>query len=180
MAEVVEVENVETQDCEFVSEKKSEAQRKDLCKELEKQPCLWETCGPEYKNKPRRSRALDELSQKFNISPRCLKKQLHSLRTALTREVKKETTEGQQSRWKFYTALSYMKDDVVRSLKAKEDASVIEVDTRKQTTNAPKLSGISQLNNFEYIEDGGMTVSKVGKFPNKSLLRWVSHRVRQG
>ena len=56
---VVEVENVETQDCEFVSEKMSEAQRKDLCKELEKHPCLWETCGPEYKNKPRRSRALD-------------------------------------------------------------------------------------------------------------------------
>ena len=38
MAEVVEVENVETQDCEFISEKMSEAQRKDLCKELEKHP----------------------------------------------------------------------------------------------------------------------------------------------
>ena len=80
MAEVVEVENVETQ---------------DLCKELEKHPCLWETCGPEYKNRPRRSRALDELCQKFNISLNCLKKQLHSLGMALTREVKKETTEGQ-------------------------------------------------------------------------------------
>ena len=55
MAEVVEVENVETQDCEFISKKMSEAQRKDLCKELEKHPYLWETCGPEYKNKPRRS-----------------------------------------------------------------------------------------------------------------------------
>ena len=55
MAEVVEVENVETQDCEFISKKMSEAQRKDLYKELEKHPYLWETCGPEYKNKPRRS-----------------------------------------------------------------------------------------------------------------------------
>ena len=73
MAEVVEVENAETQDCEFISEKISEAQRKYLCKELEKHPCLWETCGPEYKNKPRRSRALDELCQNFNISPNCLK-----------------------------------------------------------------------------------------------------------
>ena len=97
MAEVVEVENVETQDCEFISEKMSEAQRKDLCKELEKHPCLWETCGREYKNRPRRSRALDELCQKFNISLNCLKKQLRSLRMALTREVKKETTEGQQA-----------------------------------------------------------------------------------
>ena len=31
MAEVVEVEHVESQDCEFISEKMSEAQRKDLC-----------------------------------------------------------------------------------------------------------------------------------------------------
>ena len=68
MAEVVEVENVETQDCEFFREKISGAQRKDLCKELEKHPYLWETCGPEYKNKPRRSKALDELCQKFNIT----------------------------------------------------------------------------------------------------------------
>ena len=36
MAEVVQVENVETQDGEFISEKMSGAQRKDLCKELEK------------------------------------------------------------------------------------------------------------------------------------------------
>ena len=35
MAEVVEVENAETQDCEFISDKMSQAQRKDLCKELE-------------------------------------------------------------------------------------------------------------------------------------------------
>ena len=61
MAEVMEVENVENQDCEFISEKMSE----------------------------------DELCQKFNISLNCLKKQLHSLGMALTREVKKETTEGQ-------------------------------------------------------------------------------------
>ena len=73
MAKVVEVQNVETKDCEFISEKMSEAQRKDLCKELEKRTCLWETCRPECKNKPRRSRALDaELCQKINISPICL------------------------------------------------------------------------------------------------------------
>ena len=94
---VAEVENVETQDCEFISEKMSEAQRKDLCKELEKHTCLWETCRPEYKNKPRRSRALDELCQKCNISLNCLKKQIHSFRTALTREVEKESTKVQQA-----------------------------------------------------------------------------------
>ena len=40
MAEIVEVENAETQDCEFISEKMSEAQRKDFCKGLEKHPYL--------------------------------------------------------------------------------------------------------------------------------------------
>ena len=73
MAEVVEVENVETEDYEFISEEMSKAQRKDLCKELEKHPCLSETCRPEYKNKPRRSRTLDELCQKFNIHQTVLK-----------------------------------------------------------------------------------------------------------
>ena len=68
VAEVMEVENVETQDCEFISEKMSEAQRKDLCKELEKHPCLWETCGPEYKNKPQRSRALDLTNLTFHLT----------------------------------------------------------------------------------------------------------------
>ena len=53
---------------------------------------------------------------------------------------------------------------------------MIELDTRKQTTNAPKLSGISQLNNFEYTEDGGMTVSKAFKVGEGR----ASHRVRQG
>ena len=65
MAEVVEVENAETQDCEFISEQMSEAQRKDFCKGLEKHPCLWETCGPEYKNKARRSRALGPVPRKM-------------------------------------------------------------------------------------------------------------------
>ena len=74
MAEVVEVEKAETQDCEFISEKMSETQRKDLRKELEKHTCLWETCRPECKNKPRKSRTLDELCQKINISPNCFKK----------------------------------------------------------------------------------------------------------
>ena len=73
MAEVVEVENVETQDCEFISEKMSKAQKKYLCKEVEKHPCLSETCGPEYKNKSCRATALDELCQKFNIHQTVLK-----------------------------------------------------------------------------------------------------------
>ena len=67
MPEVVEVENVETQDCELKSEKNARCPQKryDLCKKLEKYPCLWETCGSGYKNKQRMTRALDELCKKI-------------------------------------------------------------------------------------------------------------------
>lgn len=64
-------------------------------------------------------KALEELSQKFNISPNCVKRQLHSVRTPLTREIKKGN-EDQKSKWKFYETVSFMKEDIVRSPKAEE------------------------------------------------------------
>ena len=38
--------------------------------------------------------------------------------------------------------------------------AVVEVNTKTQTTGTRKISGISQLNNFQYTEDGGITVWK--------------------
>ena len=72
------------------------------------------------------------------------KKQLHSLRTALTREVKKETTEGHQSRWKFYTALTHMKDDV-RSLKVKTENK-----TKPLFHHAEKFFVCSTISRFQF------------------------------
>ena len=72
------------------------------------------------------------------------KKQLHSLRTALTREVKKEITEGHQSRWKFYTALTYMKDDV-RSLKVKTENK-----TKLLFHDAEKFFVCSTISRFQF------------------------------
>ena len=72
------------------------------------------------------------------------KKQLHSLRTALIREVKKETTEGHQSRWKFYTALTYMKDDV-RSLKVKTENK-----TKLLFHHAEKFFLCSTISRFQF------------------------------
>ena len=39
-------------------------------------------------------------------------------------------------------------------------AAVVEVNTKQQTTGTHKISGVSQLNNFQYTEDGGITVWK--------------------
>jgi len=48
----------------------------------------------------------------------------------LAREIKKES-DGQKSRWKFFETLSYMKEDVLRSLRAKEDSEWTENETEQ-------------------------------------------------
>ena len=77
-------------DCEFISEKMSEAQRKICAKNLKST----HVCGKLVDQSIKTSHGgqelwIHELYQKFNISLNCRKKQLHSLRTALTREVQK-------------------------------------------------------------------------------------------
>ena len=54
-------------------------------------------------------------------------------------------------------------------------AAVVEVNTKKQTTGTHKISGISQLNNFQYTEDGRIIVWKAfrvgeGKRISKQVL----------
>ena len=63
--------------------------------------------------------ANEKLCRKYNLNPNVIKNILHSLRTGLLREVRKEQG-GQQSKWKFFEALSYTKEDVLRGIKAKE------------------------------------------------------------
>ena len=38
--------------------------------------------------------------------------------------------------------------------------AVVEVNTKRQTTGTHKISGISQLNNFQYTQDGEVIVWK--------------------
>ena len=52
---------------------------------------------------------LKELSQKYNLSPGYLNRQLHTARTALVREIKKES-DGKKSKWKFLETLNYMNE----------------------------------------------------------------------
>lgn len=98
----------------------TEADKFKLFKELEVYPCLWDSSTPEYKNRQLKTAAMETLSNTFNMAPYNLKKILHTLRSAVVREIKKEQ-EGQASKWKFFKTVSYMKDEVMRSLKAKEE-----------------------------------------------------------
>lgn len=60
-------------------------------------------------------------------------------------------------------------------------AAVVEVNSKKQTTGTHKISGISQLNNFQYTQDGGIIVWKrVRGSQSRSLVKWADHRAIQG
>jgi hypothetical protein len=102
--------------------KLSEEQKFKLFKKLEEFPCLWNTSICAYKDKAKRQKATDELCQMFSIIPASLKRVLHSTRTALMREIKKEQ-EGNKtkSKWKFMEVLSFMKAEILQSAKAKEE-----------------------------------------------------------
>jgi len=116
-----------------VDQKLSESQKFSLHKDLEGYRSLWDTSYAPSKNKQQnkqqKEKGLEELSQKYNLSPGYLKRQLHTARTSLAREIKKES-DGQKSKWKFFETLHYMKEDVLRSLRAKEESEWTETKQR--------------------------------------------------
>ena len=65
-------------------------------------------------------------------------------------------------------------------------AVIVEVNTKKQTTGTHKISGISQLNNVQYSEDGEklcgrrFKLERVRGSQSKSLVKWAGHRAIQG
>lgn len=72
----------------------------------------------------------DTVSVKFNVHPSALKSTIHGLRTSLIREMKKEK-EGKKSKWRFYKALLFMKEDIEKNLKAKESQEWSPKDSEK-------------------------------------------------
>ena len=96
-----------------------------LYQALQNYPCLWDSSHSAFKSKQdfkqQKTKALEALLQKFNLTQSYLKRQLHTLRTLLLHEIKKEN-EGYVSKWKFYNTVKYMKEDVLCSLKAKEES----------------------------------------------------------
>ena len=114
----------------LVDKKLSEEKKNELVKELENYPCLWDTSKIDYKNKQSKATASEDLSQQFNITPNNLKRVLHSLRTGLVQEIRKEQ-DGQKSKWKYFETLAYMKEDVARGMKAKEESEWTDEETEQ-------------------------------------------------
>ena len=78
---------------ESVYQRLSESKEFSLYKDLEGYRSLWDTSyvpsKNKHQNKLQKEKGLEELSQKHNLSPGYMKRQIHAARTSLAREIKK-------------------------------------------------------------------------------------------
>ena len=63
-----------------------------------------------------KEKATEDLPTEFQLDRESMKNTIHGLRSGLNRELKKEG-EGKVIKWKFFSALSYMKDDIIKNAK---------------------------------------------------------------
>ena len=59
---------------------------------------------------------MEKLSENFSLERNSLRSVIHGLRSGLNRELRREA-EGKVVKWKFFHALKYMKEDIVKSTK---------------------------------------------------------------
>ena len=89
----------------------------ELIEKWKEFPCLWETSSPAYKvDKKTKEKAMEKLSENFSLERDSLRSVIHGLRSGLNRELRREA-EGKVVKWKFFHALKYMKEDIVKSTK---------------------------------------------------------------
>ena len=83
-------------------------------------PSLWNTSLAIYKDKQKKTEDTQVLASRFRMFVDELKKLLHSLRTSMTREIKRmRENKGFVSRWKFFKDMEYLKDEIVKSIDEK-------------------------------------------------------------
>ena len=88
MAEAADEED----EFEAIDQRLSESQKFSLCKDLiEGYRSLWDTSyvpsENKHQNKLQKEKGLEELSQKHNLSPGYLNRQIHTAWTSLAREI---------------------------------------------------------------------------------------------
>jgi hypothetical protein len=108
-------ENIEFRQA-FFTRKLSDKEKMQLIIDVESYPTLWMTCA--MFTRVQKATALNAMSLKFSLNEDSVKKALHSLRSSLICEIRREGEDNtNKSSWKFYNYMSYMKEDVLQSLK---------------------------------------------------------------
>ncbi len=100
----------------FFSRKLTDKEKIQLITDVESYPALWMIVR--CLTKVQKATALNAMSLKFSLNEDSVKKALHSLRSSLKREIRRESEDSTfKSSWKFYNYMNYMKEDVLQSLK---------------------------------------------------------------
>ena len=109
---------------EETSGKLCEKDKLILLESLKEYPCLRNTSIPSYKDKLKKVEASRKLASKFKINVDELRKILHSLKTSMTREIKRtHQTPSYVSRWKFFKSMDYLKDEILKILNPEKPKS---------------------------------------------------------
>ena len=107
-------EGVEHQNKNQSNRKLTDSEKVELLNEFNKCPCLWKSGGTWTRKD--KSDALEELCCKFNITNDGLKKAVHSLRTSMSREIKRsQEQQNYVSSWKFYEHTKFLEEEILKS-----------------------------------------------------------------
>ena len=99
------------------NEKKlSDNEKIELLKDYKTLPLLWNQ-NEKSPKKTDKTNAAKDLAEKHGLTNEGLKRVIHSLRTSMTREVKKKQEHtGYVSNWKFYEHMQFLEEEIIKSL----------------------------------------------------------------
>ncbi|XP_013172745.1 PREDICTED: uncharacterized protein LOC106121578 [Papilio xuthus] len=90
---------------------------KSLILSYESLPELWQVSNPDYKNRVKKSTAVDSLAEQFNTTAFEINRKLHNLRTQFNNELrklrKKGTDENCGSNWEYFTSLKFLMPNII-------------------------------------------------------------------
>ena len=108
--------------------KLSDPEKVELLGELQQRPCLWKSGGPWTKKE--KNDALDELCLKLNVTSDTMKKAIHSLRSSMSRELKRsKEQQNYVSTWKFTEHAKFLEEEIVKSLQQESRESWTDDET---------------------------------------------------
>ena len=98
--------------------KLSDNEKIELLRDYKKLPLLWNQ-NEKSPKEAEKTKATNELAEKHRLTSEGLKRVIHSLRTSMTREVKKkQEQDGYVSNWKFCEHMQFLEEEIIKSLQS--------------------------------------------------------------
>ncbi|KPJ12146.1 hypothetical protein RR48_03893 [Papilio machaon] len=101
---------------------------KSLISYYESLPELWQVSNPDYKNRVKKSAAVDSLAEQFNTTAFEINRKLHNLRTQFNNELRKlkkksgqGTDENYTSNWEYFTSLKFLMPNIITTNETQGD-----------------------------------------------------------